>query len=411
MLLEDILDYGVVSTSAPLVKRTLAASGNPNGGFSGIIEYMTGNAAFTSQPTEKLDTKLHYAYLKKQNNSTPVTIMGAKGNSYFGTPSDQLSYDKHIAGLEAGYQLPMHTKLGAEYEYQRIHRNRFDIQTNNDHTGTVSLKNRSIHWLTPTMKYSYLVRYATFSDRYANVNGPGANHFMFQDVAAKRQQRAALGADIEPTDRLGIVTEVAYKHSTFPDTEKDPISGKANQGRTADGTLEANASADYKFSDQIRAGVYGAAETTYKEMTNSVPAATGVTLGYKAQDWYYMGGANTVVEVIPEKSEVTAGYQYHRGRTRIDGSVLEGIGLPITSIDTYTKHAVDGNITYKITKNFKGKLGYIFEQLNYNDPRYDLYTYYSRDTTNTGNNYAYTGAFADNSFNAHVGYVTLEYAL
>ncbi len=184
--------------------------------------------------------------------------------------------------------------------------------------------------------------------------------------------------------------------------------GRANQGRTADGTIEANASADYKFSEQIRTSVFGSYEMTYKELTNGT-TANGTTLGQKVQDVYYMGGANTVVAVIPSKSDVTAGYQYHRGRTRVDGSLVEP--LPITGLDAYTKHAVDGNITYKVTRNFKGKLGYIFEQLNYTDPRYDRYTYYSRDTTNTGNNYAYTGAFADNSFTAHVGYLALEYAL
>lgn len=403
MLLEDILDYDGASK---LVKRTLVANNNPNGTFEGLIEYMSGNAAVSSRPTEKLDTKFSYAYLRKKNNSNPVQVMGAKGNvSVFSSPSEQFGFDQHTAGFDVGYQLPMHTKLGVEYEYMRIKRDRTDININNDHKGTLTLKNKSIHWLTPKVKYSYLVRYASFGDVYALKN---LTHFMRSDVAAKRQQRAAVGADMAPTDKLDITAEVAYRRTSFPETEADPISGRANQGRTADGTIEANASADYKFSEQIRTSVFGSYETTYKELTNGT-TANGTTLGQRVQDVYYMGGANTVVEVIPSKSDVTAGYQYHRGRTRVDGSLVEP--LPITGLDAYTKHAVDGNITYKVTKNFKGKLGYIFEQLNYTDPRYDGYTYYSRDTANTGNNYAYTGAFADNSFTAHVGYVTLEYAL
>lgn len=323
------------------------------------------------------------------------TITPTSGTNNPSGTSGSFGYEKHNAGLDVSYKLPFSTKLGAGYEYLRVTRtDRPTNPGNTDHKTNVSVTNNSLDWLTSKLYASYLTRLSE-----TGLKGSGANPLNGQtmyDANSKRQTTVGLEFEAYPLERLDAGLGVSYGFARYTDV--------STSGRKQDQILTASADVGYEFSDWLRATLYGDVEQFTGLMAFS---AANIANDATRFDQYYTAGMNFGMPIIPEKADLTAGYQYHRGNGNLESYTTYGNDIP--AVDTYTKHSLNAKATYKVTKNITAKAGYIFSTINpYNDSRQENYQYY-QVTTSANARTNLTGAETDVAYTAHTGYVAAEY--
>ena len=385
----SVLDGGSTTTAPSVVNNATT-----NGTFDGRYDYKTANLSVASHPIEKLDTRLHYAFLVKHNYSSPVKYAGLVGAG--SVASKTFGYKKHIAGLDTSYRLPVSSKLGLDYEFLQITRDREDIPKNSDHKISLILANESLDWLSAHLKYTYLTRLAETKS---------ASTFLAYDAAPKRQNRIALEFDITPAEHMDAFFGYEYMIAKYTDSF-------GGGGRIRDLSHMASASLGYEFGEGIHASVFGDLEKAYFEtMLKAVDDVRS-----KETELYYTAGTALGVPVT-EKADFKMGYQYHRGNGQrefnhrsLTGNIEAGSDT-IPNIDDYTKHGLNATVGYKLTKALTAKVGYSFEQVNYSDASFDNYTYLASAApyADSKSAFSYTGARSDNSYKSHIGAIAAEY--
>ncbi|WP_028318187.1 MtrB/PioB family outer membrane beta-barrel protein [Desulfobulbus elongatus] len=375
--------------------------------FDGDIDYTNFSAVLVSEPVEKLDTRLYYRYLERENNSSRIFYSTGEGDN----ARELLSYDKNTAGAELGYRLPYRTKANVGYEYENIDRStplpafveapetyyRYDKpeSTTND-TFFAKLKNNWLGWLSASIKYKHLKRDSDFSglvyDPYQNV---GVIRF---DAANKTMDEVKLGFEFSPFDRLDFGVDCTYQMNDYDNSR---------ESRTDDERKNIYFDVAWRFFKKATlSGFVGFehTETDANRITNLEDDLAPVYAQYVDDDYWTYGLALTLPDIV-DKLTFKISWQYQKS----DGSVeynnsLTGTDLVnIEDSDDYTKQTLEARAIYAFDANWSVTVGYLYEKFKFSDIAYANYQYI------LDNSDYYSGVYYDQNYTANLGYVILSY--
>jgi len=397
-------NHSILEDNVNLSQFPFPAAVAPN--FHGRVTYTTASVALTSNPIQMLETRIFYNLLDKQNKSTDDF-------NYGGVITEKFSYHKQNVGFDAAVKLPAKTKASAGYEFQQLNRTlRDDALSTTDHIVFVEAKNNALDMLTGKLRLQHMWR---FSD---NQLVPGASvdsRFRRYDATDKKQDMIKAGLEIEPLHNLSIGVEYAFKLDSY---DKTVI------GMTSNRSHEVNLDANYTIAN-VKLNAYADYEFTRFE-TNSHTGAFGVPATNAIYDYRvkresvnYDYGINVDVDII--KNVLSAGlgwrYAYSNGDQSFDTNrvtaPLSTTPFPLVDIpadDDYTRQTLTAKLNYKITKNLGVTGGYSYERLSYSEAELNNYQnlVYATVVTTPAAGYL-SGAFANQNFEAHVGFVKLAY--
>lgn len=374
--------------------------------FDGDIDYISFSTALVSRPLAKLDSKIYYRYQQKDNNSSRIFYDDETGDN----AKELLSYDKNAAGIDLGYQLPFRTKVNAGYEYDSTDRStelpafidvgdgtfyRYDNpESTTDNTVFVKLKNSSLDWLTPKLKYRHLERDSDFTGIYDPYNNLGVIRF---DAANKSMDEVKLGFELYPIDRIDFGVDFTYQNNDYDDNREN---------RTDDTRrsiyFDVGWHAFKKATISAFVG-FEAIETDANRITNLENDLTPV-YAQTVEDDYRTYGLSLNAPDIIHKLSLNLSYQFQKS----DGSVLFDNSITGTSLvdidesDDYSKKTFEAKATYEFKPELLMTVGYLNESLDFSDIAFANYQYI------LGSDY-YSGIYFDQNYDANVIYATVTY--
>jgi hypothetical protein len=315
-----------------------------------------------------------------------------------------LSYDRDTVGFDLGYRLPNKTKVAAGYEYQKIDRSTPDAYSFNiamvqtgylqlrqntvDQTGYLQLKNSALEWLTAKVGY-------THTNRDTGEIGPGyQTFFAYQDQASDALK---LGFDLYPMDRLDLGLNYAYKKIDYDNAIKSRT-GDTRQSTYLDAAYHMYGRATFSGS---------AGYETVETDTNGINDPSDYTQTTDDTYWF-CGLAANIRGLLNYRLTLDFSAQYQKSDGEIDFSNdTTGDNLQnITESDDYTKKTFEAKGTYALAAKTEVTAGYIYEKLQYADFGYNNFQNILSDGTVRFN---YSGLYADQSYEANIGYLTVKY--
>ncbi len=391
-------NHSILEDNVNLSQFPFPAVTAPN--FHGRVTYTTASVALTSNPIQMLETRIFYNFLDKQNKSTDDF-------NYGGVVTEKFAYHKQNVGIEAAVKLPAHTKASAGYEFQHLNRAlRADAFSTTDHIVFVEAKNNALEMLTAKLRLQHMTR---FSDYTLVATNSVDTRFRRFDATDKKQEMIKAGVEIEPLHNLSIGLEYAYKLDSY---DKTVI------GMTSNRSHEVNLDANYTIAN-VKLNAYADYEFTRYE-TNShtgnfgvPPTAAIYDYRVKRENVSYDYGLNVDVDII--KNVLSAGlgwrYAYSNGNQSFSTDRTSGPLVDIPADDDYTRQTLTTKLNYKISKNLGVSGGYSYERLAYSEGELNNYqnlVFANNVPSNPATGYL-TGAFANQNFEAHVGFVKLAY--
>lgn len=372
--------------------------------FEGDIDYTNVSLALSSQPMEKLGTKVYYKYTERDNKSSVISYGAATASS--NNAKELLSYEKNSAGIDLGYQLPNRTKLDAGYEYLKTNRStelpaystatvfyRYDNpESTTDDTLYVGLKNSYLDWLTAKIKYSRLDRDSDINLTNVTVAAQQLYTTRF-DAADKTMDEWKLGFAFYPMDNLDFGLDFKYQNSDYDEN----ITSRNNDKRQSvyvDATWRAVQAVSLS-------GFIGFEKTEIdanKRVSNELTASRIET----TDDDFWTYGLAANIEAT-DKLTFNLSWQHQESDGTLDFTSLIGATLvDITEADDYTKKTLEAKAIYAIDPKLKMTLGYLYEKLNYSDINYANYA------NVVGTSY-YSGLYANPNYEANIAYMMVSY--
>ncbi len=356
--------------------------------FDGEKTYTDVLASLSSQLTAALDGKLSYKYLANENDSSVLTYVNSSSTAE--TNADRLfEYTKNVFGAELGYRLPVQTKLSLGYDYVTMDRdNRPEFEDTTDHIFLAKLKNSTLEFLTAQLQYKHLAR------DFDNDSGTTVAVADY-DAADKRLDEIKLGLEFFAADNFDIGLD--YTHSK---TEYDPeLASGLERGR--DEETSNAVYADFLWRLPLKASLNGFAG--YEVQDAEALHANGSTpYGQDVESDLWTYGLVGKLPLMDDKLHLEVSWEYQKSdgesNFSIDGS-LENIA----TVADYDKKKFEAKATYAVNPKLGVTLGYLYEQFDYSDLQYEGYDY-----TASGGSYL-SGAYADNNYEANVGYVLFRY--
>ena len=382
-------------------------------GFTGKVDTLNYDFAFTSNPVRFLDTKVYYKYYKRDNKSDDPT----------GVANIFLSYNISTYGGELGFKLPAKLYLSGGYKYVKTERNKKGetdpegiLPFNMDNIYFVDLKWTGLDFLDAKVGYEKLDRDAHYRTFDSAVNP--ARRFSY---AAQNRDTYKATVDIFPLENLNFGLEYRYRKIDYSDTIL---------GLRSDKRHELNISADYligKIAKLYGYGDYGWIKfDQLQQQTEGL--VTPANWDAKQKDITYGYGIGTEIYVIPKKLTLVFQHNYLRSNGNVDytldpvfftaagGAGLDGIGannanIDISRWDDYTLYSFKIKAVYNFTKFLAASIGYAYERFNYKDAQLDGYQFVNPPGGPvTGTNGAYlTGAYKDQSYKAHLIFGGMSY--
>ncbi len=379
--------------------------------FDGDVTYTKLGIALSGSPTQNLFGKTYYNYLKKENDSTHVTFT----NGADSVSNHIFDYDKNNFGLDVDYKLPMKNTASLGYEYLDIDRKRDDAESTTDHKYYVQLKNSALDNIAAKIRYERLERSSDFAEGTAGTGVTDPEYvlrFLRRfDATDNSRDTIKLGLEFYPMEHLDLGVEYAYKRTKYDETTLGRTEDKAHSlyfdvAWAAPGKISLNGFVGYEKTE---------ADSNHRNFTNNADPTTPTT-GNTNYNWteslegdYWVYGLTAVVPVIPDTVDFIASFEYQNSDgaasfTR-DSAVTLAALQNIDESDDYTRKLLQAKAIYKYTKNMAITLGYVYEKYEYSDAQYNGYTYTVASPPNT----FLSGAYADASYEANVGYVTVKY--
>jgi len=382
------------------VELSQFAAGFPR--FHGRVTYTTASVAVTSNPIKMLETRIFYNLLDKQNKSTGTF-------DYGGEDTERFAYHKQNAGVDLTVKLPAKTKASAGYEFQHLNRAiRLDAVTTTDHIVFVEAKNSALDMLTAKMRLQHMRRLS--DDQLVPTATSADSRFRRYDATDKTQQAVKVGVELEPMHNLSIGLEYAFKLDSFINTTVGVTSDRRHEFNLDTNytiaNVKLNAYADYEFSRT---------KTSSRVGSFIVPVSNTV-YDYKVnrENVSYDYGINADVDII--KNVLSAGLGWRYAYSNGDQSFATNRTItPLVNIpadDDYTRQTLSAKLNYKFNKNLGLSGGYSYERLAYSEGELNNYqnlVYAGAAVTNPAQGYL-TGAFANQNFEAHIGFVKLAYS-
>ncbi|MRR59364.1 MAG: hypothetical protein EG824_14315 [Deltaproteobacteria bacterium] len=378
--------------------------------FEGEINYTTASVNLTSNPLENLETRVFTNYLDKQNDSSDEFVYGS-------ATTEKFRYNKLNAGFDASYKLPGNTKLSSGYEYLKTDRNiRTDATNTVDNIVFVQAKNNLLDWMTAKVRYQYLDRTSNYRDGHLYGAEDGDELILAYwrpvDTADKGQHAVKVGVDLDPIHNLTFGLEYAFKTNDYDKT----IMGVTKDNRHQLYLDAMYAVSVFKFNPFFDFELVNVDSDHRRYQTNpggADPAGLNNTTNYnwtsKREDVNFAFGLNTDVDIIKDKLTGFLGYRFEtaNGSEDFNSSVAPTALTPVlannSELDDYTKQTLTAKLGYRFTKNLKMDLTYLYENLDYSDDHYKGYTNVPVAGTH------FTGAYSDSNYEAHAGWVKLNY--
>ena len=380
------------------IDLTQFLAGSPQ--YHGRVSYTTASLAVTSNPIKMLETRIFYNLLDKQNKSTDSFVYG-------GAATEKFAYHKQNVGVDLAVKLPASTKVSGGYEFQNLNRAlRADAYSTTDHIVFVEAKNSALDMLTAKLRLQHLKRLS--DDQLV----PGAandidSRFRRYDATDKSQESIKAGVEIEPLHNLSIGLEYAFKLDSFDKTTIGVTSNRSHEfnldANYTIANVKLNAYADYEFSRYkytSRVGNFG------------VPVTDAIfDYNLKRENASYDYGINADVDIIKNILTANLGwrYAYSNGNESFatNRTITPLINIPAD--DDYTRQTLTAKLNYKVTKNLGVSTGYSYERLVYSEA--ELNNYKNIVLTGAGATSGYlSGAFANQGYEAHIGFVKLAYS-
>lgn len=358
--------------------------------FDGVIDTTSASISLASNPLDKLDSKIYYRYLNKDNSSSVISYnSGATSNG-----GELSSYKKNDVGLDLSYRLPEKTKLEGGLERLTMDRSvpeePFGIPANKtkDTTEYIGLKNSSLDWLTAKIRYKHMKR---------NTDELETPIFSYLDQAVNEWK---LGFDFYPADTFDIGLSFAYKKINYDEN----IQTIQNDKRT-----NTYLDATWRASKMLTLAGFVGYETTKNDAhrianstttNNAYSTTTPYVMSNDDNFWTYGLSANVAAT---EKLTFNLAWQYQKSDGQVDFS---NPNFPSTNaVDDYTKNTLEAKAIYAIDPRLKMTLGYMYEKYKYEDANYANYLYQPVATQT----YYYSGLNADPNYQANIGYLMVSY--
>jgi MtrB/PioB family decaheme-associated outer membrane protein len=372
--------------------------------FDGDIDYMTFSIAAVSMPLAKLDTKIYYNYLDKDNDSSRIFYNATQGDN----AKELLSYQKDTAGIDVGYRLPQRTKVDGGYEYENVDRStrspaftsgtetvyRYDNpeSTTND-IFFLKFKNSTLSWLTANLKYKHLERDSDFTGIYNPYRERGVIRF---DAANKDMDEVKLGFELYTFSWLDIGVDFTYQNNDYD-----------NNRETRTDDERKNVYLDLAWHTVLKATVsaFVGFENTETDANRITNLQEETVYAQTVDDDFWTYGLALNIPNVVYKLSLNFAWQYQKsdGEINFDNSITNTSLVDIKDSDDYAKKTFEAKAVYAIDPKLSMTVGYLYEDYEYSDVAYANYQYI------LNNSDYYSGTFFDQNYTANVGYVLLAY--
>lgn len=382
--------------------------------FAGDIDYTAASVALSSRPLDKLDTKLYYRYLERDDQSSvisyaqtdPVPVSNAGG---------LLSYQKDDAGFDLGYRLPAKTWLDAGYGYLAMDRSvpQGQVQptgTTQDDTVYVKLKNNTLDWLVGKVGFKHIERDSSALHNVLDSNGlPAPTPSYYQDQSRDEWQ---LGVDLSPRDNVDLGLDFTYKHTDYAEAV-DTLQGDWRKNVYLDATWRA-------CKALTLTGFVGfeKVETEANRVLGSVNAVSPDYTTEGDDDFWTYGLTGALA--VNDKLSFNLSWLYQDSDGNESFSNVQQTPVPpapalfatptapsyapLTQWDDYTKQQLEAKAIYAVNAKLKMTVGYLYEKFDYADASTANYQY-----ALVGPTAYYSGLATNPNYDANVGYLLASY--
>ena len=393
-----------INYTAAMVTALTAGTALNRTTFEGDIDYNNATIALTSQPLDKLDTKVYYNYLERDNKSSVISYGTAPAST--NNAQELLSYEKNTAGFDVGYRLPNKTKLDAGYEYLKIDRTtalpaytttttfyRYDNpESTRDDSIYVGLKNSTLEWVTAKIKYTRL-------DRDSDINPTNVNATVLPlyttrfDTLDKTMDEWKLGFEFYPMENLDLGLNFTHRYSDFDEN---------NSSRDNDKRQSVYTDVTWRAAQAVTLSGFVGYEKTEVDSNKRPGLQLSPTWVETTDDDFWTYGLTANIAAT-DTLTFNLSWQHQESDGAVDFTSLIGTTYAnITESDDYTKNTLEAKAIYAIDPKLKMTLGYLYEKLKYSDINYANYA------NVVGTSY-YSGLYADPNYEANVGYLMVSY--
>lgn len=418
------VSYSKLTNDVPVIGSVLNstagafAATNPNStSFQGDIRNTTASLSLTSTPADKVDTRLYWNWIRKDNQSTQMVF--STGGTAGGNTIDcgtlagvgrncvpaLFNYRKNNLGAEAGYKVSDANKVLAGIDYYDTLRERYDSKNTTDWKYFLELRNHSLETVTARAKYQFLTRRSSV-DGWDPVN-PIDQYVRRFDVADLEQHAVKLVFDVAPPiPFLDIGLEASFKDNEYKNTIL---------GRTDDRRQEYFASVSYGDPKAFRVMVFGDVEYAQYDSYHRVgtgnpdpstaPTSTTYNWGARNQDRSWQLGLGA--DWLPyERLKLHGSLIHLQTRGLVDFTRQTGSSPQINNSDNTRRTALNLKGTYRVDKQWSMTGGYAWEKYRFNDIGYAGYQY----TIGSGTTATYlSGINAFQNYTANIFYLMANY--
>ncbi len=393
--------------------------------WKGEQSYTNLAASLKSKPFSKLTTKLAYHYTKKDNDSPVIDYRD--GNDSSETLNHTFRYTKHGVTLDGTYRLNRTNRLKAGYGFENVKRPemRHDAEKTDTHRLFAEWKNSSLDRATSKLRYERLMRSSDFKGaEFADMFGPQASEEIARysrpfDAADKDQDTISWKLALIPAEMLDLGLELAYSKSDY---SKTVIGRTEDTGQSIllDASVQLPMSAvlyAYAEYDQVELSsnhVRFQNNNATRHIDAGVPVAAAdentnrYNWNVKRKDVGTSFGVKCDLPLLKDRLKLSAGYDFQKndGEADFSSAFQTANGTPLEKIkayDDYEMQTIKLTGKYAVRENMTLILGYTYEKFEQSDIRTNDYQHIV-----SGDQF-YSGAYANNDYEANIGTVALSY--
>ncbi|MEZ5503296.1 MAG: MtrB/PioB family decaheme-associated outer membrane protein [Halioglobus sp.] len=362
----------------------------PRQDFNGKVATSTANIRLLLNPMPKLNTEVFYK-LRDRDYDTErdgYLYVRGDGSNQPGTPETVYNTNHDLtsqtAGFEAGYRLPLHSKLGFEYAYEEVKRRNAPVEKTEEDRYTLKYRIQPWSNFSSNVHLEYGDRaadtYEWAQDYYALLDTELINitpdnqryitHPLLMKYYMANRQQWETGADLSylPTERWNLNLNLLWRNDNYD---------KSTLGLTESKWYRAQFSASYLVSDSLSGSVYTGYDT-YKGNQQSRAFRGGLEKDAFAiypplpqasdpdQDWEldatdisFTLGANLQWQLAPDM-ELKLDYSFVDTRAQQDLTTQPGGSVTASDLpDVNTKlHHVQASGIWHLRDNLSLQLDY-----------------------------------------------------
>jgi MtrB/PioB family decaheme-associated outer membrane protein len=241
----------------------------PQNDFDGEVATSTGNIRLLVQPMPKLNTEVYYKLRDRDYTADRNGYLYVRGDGSDQPDSSLTVYNTNhdltsrTAGLEAGYRLPLHSRLGVEYAYEEVERHNAPVEKTEEDRYTLKYRIQPWSNFTSSLHLQYADRaagtydwaqayYALLDTQLINAT-PDAQRYITHPLLMKyymaNRERWESGADLNflPSARWNLSLNLLWRDDDYD---------QSSLGLTESTWQRAHFSASYAATQTLSGSVY-----------------------------------------------------------------------------------------------------------------------------------------------------------